>query len=162
MYGKPDRGRPLSHDYFCFCTELSFLLHCSCCWFAHTSFQDKTLTSPPPPPSGGEAEQSVVDASVATTSETLTEKSSALTPVTAPVAVATAPPAAPVAPPAASVPTTKDVPKRLHVSNIPFRYREPDLRNLFGVSNIKKRRIMAMIIVAILIICDVIATLVLQ
>lgn len=25
-------------------------------------------------------------------------------------------------------------PKRLHVSNIPFRFREPDLRQLFGVS----------------------------
>ncbi len=24
-------------------------------------------------------------------------------------------------------------PKRLHVSNIPFRYRDPDLRTLFGV-----------------------------
>lgn len=27
-------------------------------------------------------------------------------------------------------------PKRLHVSNIPFRFRDPDLRQLFGVSNI--------------------------
>lgn len=26
-------------------------------------------------------------------------------------------------------------PKRLHVSNIPFRFREADLRNLLGVSN---------------------------
>lgn len=26
-------------------------------------------------------------------------------------------------------------PKRLHVSNIPFRFRDPDLRSLFGVSN---------------------------
>lgn len=24
-------------------------------------------------------------------------------------------------------------PKRLHVSNIPFRFRDPDLRNMFGV-----------------------------
>ena len=27
-----------------------------------------------------------------------------------------------------------NTPKRLHVSNIPFRFRDPDLRNLFGVS----------------------------
>lgn len=26
-------------------------------------------------------------------------------------------------------------PKRLHVSNIPFRFRDPDLRNMFGVRN---------------------------
>lgn len=29
---------------------------------------------------------------------------------------------------------TKEQPKRLHVSNIPFRFRDPDLRNMFGVS----------------------------
>ena len=29
---------------------------------------------------------------------------------------------------------TKDQPKRLHVSNIPFRFRDPDLRTMFGVS----------------------------
>ena len=28
----------------------------------------------------------------------------------------------------------KDMPKRLHVSNIPFRFRDPDLRAMFGVS----------------------------
>ena len=28
-----------------------------------------------------------------------------------------------------------NTPKRLHVSNIPFRFRDPDLRSLFGVSN---------------------------
>lgn len=28
----------------------------------------------------------------------------------------------------------KDQPKRLHVSNIPFRFRDPDLRTMFGVS----------------------------
>ena len=27
-----------------------------------------------------------------------------------------------------------NTPKRLHVSNIPFRFRDPDLRSLFGVS----------------------------
>lgn len=27
----------------------------------------------------------------------------------------------------------KDTPKRLHVSNIPFRFRDPDLRQMFGV-----------------------------
>lgn len=26
-----------------------------------------------------------------------------------------------------------NTPKRLHVSNIPFRFRDPDLRNMFGV-----------------------------
>jgi len=28
----------------------------------------------------------------------------------------------------------KGTPKRLHVSNIPFRFRDPDLRHMFGVS----------------------------
>lgn len=28
----------------------------------------------------------------------------------------------------------KSQPKRLHVSNIPFRFRDPDLRQMFGVS----------------------------
>lgn len=31
----------------------------------------------------------------------------------------------------------KNQPKRLHVSNIPFRFRDPDLRAMFGVSQIK-------------------------
>lgn len=31
-------------------------------------------------------------------------------------------------------PTEKQQPKRLHVSNIPFRFRDPDLRQMFGVS----------------------------
>ena len=30
--------------------------------------------------------------------------------------------------------TNSNQPKRLHVSNIPFRFRDPDLRQLFGVS----------------------------
>ena len=29
-----------------------------------------------------------------------------------------------------------DTPKRLHVSNIPFRFRDPDLRAMFGVSQL--------------------------
>lgn len=33
-----------------------------------------------------------------------------------------------------SDPTEKQQPKRLHVSNIPFRFRDPDLRQMFGVS----------------------------
>lgn len=33
-----------------------------------------------------------------------------------------------------SDPTEKQHPKRLHVSNIPFRFRDPDLRQMFGVS----------------------------
>lgn len=32
----------------------------------------------------------------------------------------------------------KDQPKRLHVSNIPFRFRDPDLRTMFGVGFICK------------------------
>lgn len=28
---------------------------------------------------------------------------------------------------------SKPIPKRLHVSNIPFRFRDPDLRQMFGV-----------------------------
>lgn len=31
---------------------------------------------------------------------------------------------------------SKSQPKRLHVSNIPFRFRDPDLRAMFGVSKI--------------------------
>ena len=31
-------------------------------------------------------------------------------------------------------PNPQTTPKRLHVSNIPFRFRDPDLRNMFGVS----------------------------
>ena len=30
----------------------------------------------------------------------------------------------------------ENTPKRLHVSNIPFRFRDPDLRNMFGVRNL--------------------------
>ena len=30
----------------------------------------------------------------------------------------------------------KGTPKRLHVSNIPFRFRDPDLRQMFGVSRV--------------------------
>lgn len=33
---------------------------------------------------------------------------------------------------------TKNQPKRLHVSNIPFRFRDPDLRAMFGVSSSSK------------------------
>ena len=36
--------------------------------------------------------------------------------------------------PSGGVSATPGQPKRLHVSNIPFRFREPDLRNLFYVS----------------------------
>lgn len=38
--------------------------------------------------------------------------------------------------PATATPGTdlKGQPKRLHVSNIPFRFRDPDLRQMFGVS----------------------------
>ena len=32
--------------------------------------------------------------------------------------------------------TSIETPKRLHVSNIPFRFRDPDLRAMFGVSQI--------------------------
>lgn len=31
----------------------------------------------------------------------------------------------------------KGTPKRLHVSNIPFRFRDPDLRQMFGVRRLK-------------------------
>jgi len=33
------------------------------------------------------------------------------------------------------VTSSPPVPKRLHVSNIPFRFRDPDLRAMFGVSS---------------------------
>lgn len=36
------------------------------------------------------------------------------------------------------LPTVANHAKRLHVSNIPFRFREPDLRQLFGVSTHQK------------------------
>jgi hypothetical protein len=32
--------------------------------------------------------------------------------------------------------TLMETPKRLHVSNIPFRFRDPDLRAMFGVSQL--------------------------
>lgn len=35
----------------------------------------------------------------------------------------------------AASPAAAQGPKRLHVSNIPFRFREADLRNLLGVSH---------------------------
>jgi hypothetical protein len=35
---------------------------------------------------------------------------------------------------AAAIAEQKNQPKRLHVSNIPFRFRDPDLRAMFGVS----------------------------
>ncbi|XP_076399983.1 RNA binding protein fox-1 homolog 3 isoform X11 [Peromyscus maniculatus bairdii] len=38
-----------------------------------------------------------------------------------------------------SDPTEKQQPKRLHVSNIPFRFRDPDLRQMFGVNNATAR-----------------------
>ncbi|KAG0727967.1 RNA binding protein fox-1 1 [Chionoecetes opilio] len=34
--------------------------------------------------------------------------------------------------PGTPAPANKEQPKRLHVSNIPFRFRDPDLRNMFG------------------------------
>lgn len=40
-------------------------------------------------------------------------------------------------PPTQTIPESTDSkaqPKRLHVSNIPFRFRDPDLRQMFGVS----------------------------
>ncbi|XP_049812091.1 RNA binding protein fox-1 homolog 3-like isoform X7 [Schistocerca nitens] len=61
---------------------------------------------------------------------------------TEPEAETPAPAPAPQATPAATVPVTtvalpggeagKNQPKRLHVSNIPFRFRDPDLRAMFG------------------------------
>lgn len=48
--------------------------------------------------------------------------------------VATSSSAATVTPVSAAVAEQKSQPKRLHVSNIPFRFREPDLRVMFGVS----------------------------
>lgn len=36
---------------------------------------------------------------------------------------------------------SKSQPKRLHVSNIPFRFRDPDLRTMFGVSNDDSRSV---------------------
>ncbi|XP_043238886.1 RNA binding protein fox-1 homolog 3-like [Amphibalanus amphitrite] len=41
-------------------------------------------------------------------------------------------PALPAASAAGTPPATKEQPKRLHVSNIPFRFRDPDLRAMFG------------------------------
>lgn len=51
------------------------------------------------------------------------------------VSAAVAAGAAPPAPPDKTlVPVSQaSQPKRLHVSNIPFRFRDPDLRNMFGV-----------------------------
>lgn len=51
------------------------------------------------------------------------------------VSAAVAAGATPAAPPDKTlVPVSQaSQPKRLHVSNIPFRFRDPDLRNMFGV-----------------------------
>jgi hypothetical protein len=43
--------------------------------------------------------------------------------------------AAPPTSPGGSSSSSAAGPKRLHVSNIPFRFREADLRNLLGVSS---------------------------
>lgn len=46
-----------------------------------------------------------------------------------------------IQPPTQTVPESTDSkaqPKRLHVSNIPFRFRDPDLRQMFGVSTISE------------------------
>lgn len=49
-------------------------------------------------------------------------------------AAATAASAAATSPDKTLVPVSQgSQPKRLHVSNIPFRFRDPDLRNMFGV-----------------------------
>lgn len=34
----------------------------------------------------------------------------------------------------------KAQPKRLHVSNIPFRFRDPDLRQMFGVKELNRKK----------------------
>lgn len=41
----------------------------------------------------------------------------------------------------------KSQPKRLHVSNIPFRFRDPDLRTMFGVSIFLKKNSVKKILV---------------
>lgn len=38
----------------------------------------------------------------------------------------------------------KGTPKRLHVSNIPFRFRDPDLRQMFGVCRLKYSTVFTM------------------
>ncbi|XP_061383510.1 RNA binding protein fox-1 homolog 1-like isoform X2 [Danaus plexippus] len=48
------------------------------------------------------------------------------------VTAAVAAGAAPATADKSLVPVTASQPKRLHVSNIPFRFRDPDLRNMFG------------------------------
>ena len=42
-------------------------------------------------------------------------------------------------------PNPDTTPKRLHVSNIPFRFRDPDLRNMFGVSSKFRFNIMGLV-----------------
>ncbi|XP_028966859.1 RNA binding protein fox-1 homolog 2 [Galendromus occidentalis] len=96
--------------------------------------QDKSITSPPPPPSGqvannGEVEN--VEGSPLKEQNSNQVETNQPDTIVPPSVVNSQPPVNTVSAPN-SAPTTKDVPKRLHVSNIPFRYREPDLRNLFG------------------------------
>ena len=102
---------------------------------AFLEFQDKSITSPPPPPSGQVANNGEVEnvegspLKEQSSNQVETNQPDTIVP---PSVVNSQPPVNTVSAPS-SAPTTKDVPKRLHVSNIPFRYREPDLRNLFGV-----------------------------
>lgn len=76
--------------------------------------------------------------STSTNSSTSSSIAATVTSVTAALnasaAAAAAAQAAAVAQAQAASSDQKNQPKRLHVSNIPFRFRDPDLRAMFGVS----------------------------
>ena len=94
-----------------------------------------TQNSLPPP------HTTLAQAAVSTTSGTILPSSGALSqqsqmvttpPNTSVVSAATQQQVALIN--AAGQQSKDNTPKRLHVSNIPFRFRDPDLRSLFGVS----------------------------
>ena len=61
------------------------------------------------------------------------EADSAAQPATSAAAAAAAAAVAAAAGAAGQAQSGKEQPKRLHISNIPFRFRDPDLRAMFGV-----------------------------
>lgn len=77
---------------------------------------------------GGGGNSTPVTATESTTTGAAGATGNALAVVPVTSSVATLPPNA--------ADLSKNQPKRLHVSNIPFRFRDPDLRAMFGVSSI--------------------------
>lgn len=80
-------------------------------------------------------QQSEADSNDESTPVSVAAAAAAAHAAAAAVTAAVAAGAAPATADKSLVPVTASQPKRLHVSNIPFRFRDPDLRNMFGVSD---------------------------